>query len=181
LCVKSAVNYYEKPREYSIAGKKIDLLPGFYAHYGTFFNASIDPTIGKMNCNEPAQTDCSSLNYRNISDDTTFNLLDYDTVYIDTSEINNPKISLIYNNQEPTTELDYKVFPNPNDGSFTFYLNKREDIKYITLSDLLGQSIATFTVQDNSTNINLKYLSPGIYILSFTIYDKLCYIKIVIQ
>lgn len=163
------------------AGKKIDLLPGFDAKYGSFLNASIDPTIGKMNCAEPTQTDCSHLNYRSILDDTTFNALDYDTIYIDTSEINNPKISVIQNNQESTTELDYKVYPNPNNGDFTFFINNSEAIKYIYLTDLLGKNLATFAVQDKSININVNYLSQGIYILSFTIYDKLCYIKIVIQ
>ena len=56
------------------------------------------------------------------------------------------------------------IFPNPSTGVFTVnYYGSDDDLKKITIFDLLGNSIKNIELLENSTTLDLSSLPKGIY------------------
>ena len=89
-----------------------------------------------------------------------------------TATLNNRDIN------EPEDNLDVKVFPNPNEGSFTITFNSKfnnSDVKVI-MRDVRGRTIFKKTysdIVDFSENIKLDNTQSGMYFL--TIIDGAIY------
>jgi len=54
------------------------------------------------------------------------------------------------------------VYPNPNNGSFTFELSNVKDKQQLTMFNMLGQSVYTTSIGEGKTQINLNQ-PTGIY------------------
>jgi hypothetical protein len=156
----------DKGRVTFTAGKKIDLLPGFYAHYGTFFNASINPMIKSFNCiSAGVNFECEYYNnlYRNdLDDDTT--LIEYDTLYVDLDTNNNPKTLLFDELINDSNSFNYNVYPNPNNGEFKLVKTHPNNC-IITIYNSIGKLIYNNKVSLNEVTINIIGNPPGIYFL----------------
>ena len=65
-----------------------------------------------------------------------------------------------------------KVYPNPNEGLFNIDIQTKHftenDRLHFTVTDLMGKSYLTrFARSQNSFEINLSDMTPGIYVLNF--------------
>lgn len=75
--------------------------------------------------------------------------------------------------EENESQASYiKVYPNPNNGLFNIDIQSRHfsenDRLHFTVTDLMGKSYLTrFARNQNSFEINLSDLTPGIYVLNF--------------
>lgn len=69
------------------------------------------------------------------------------------------------------------IFPNPNEGVFTLVTDQTPDEVYIT--DLLGKKIYTTKPLNNTTLIEIKTLSPGIYFVNVKRYTITKTIKMI--
>jgi hypothetical protein len=82
------------------------------------------------------------------------------------------------------SNIDFKIFPNPTDNSFTISINltKRSNIK-IDIINILGQKVISENMLDKIGNSDKKIsvidLASGIYIINVTIDDKVSSIKLI--
>jgi trimeric autotransporter adhesin len=63
-----------------------------------------------------------------------------------------------------------KVYPNPNNGSFTVSLNNSDENAQINIYNLLGQNVYTSKLNKGNTVINLNTHTPGMYL--YKVYTK---------
>jgi len=61
-----------------------------------------------------------------------------------------------------------KIFPNPNNGSFTLNYSGKEQLKELKVINMLGKRIQTISLKnfDNSQEINLTILAKGMYFIT---------------
>ena len=67
-------------------------------------------------------------------------------------------------------EVNFTIYPNPATEKLT--LNSAQEIKKITIFNLLGQQIKTFKVNFKSGEINISELKKGIYFLKLKTIDN---------
>ncbi len=85
---------------------------------------------------------------------------------------------------KPTTELNFSVSPNPNDGKFRIELDERQSEKVkIKIYSLEGKFVGQYSIEahEKESNLDLSHLNNGTYILSITLKDAVGRQKIVIQ
>ncbi len=74
-------------------------------------------------------------------------------------------------NQQDGTEL--KVFPNPNDGTFTLtLLSGNAEEATVTISNVLGATVRSFTIPTNKAADVTLHVAPGVYLLSVSVGDE---------
>jgi hypothetical protein len=81
-------------------------------------------------------------------------LIEYKKIITDTKE----------NDNENTTSIN----PNPNNGIFTIDLKAKS---HITISDISGQKMLYFLIDEGKNNIDLTDLADGIYFIKITSND----------
>lgn len=61
-----------------------------------------------------------------------------------------------------------KIFPNPNNGSFTLNYSGQEHLKELQVIDMLGKKVQTISLENfaNSQDINLTALAKGMYFIT---------------
>lgn len=65
---------------------------------------------------------------------------------------------------------DFKFYPNPTNGSIT--LDSKEKIESVVIYDLVGQSVLIKELNTNKSQIDLKGLSKGIYLMQVKINNQ---------
>ena len=126
-----------------IAGKSIRFLPGFHAQPGSWMDAHITTT--NSFCNGQSASIAEQSHEKSISEEEI--------------QPNQQKCIAVKN--------QIKIFPNPNNGSFTVQSSSEDESKLIVIS-LTGQRVfgpADFT---ENVQVQIDHLSKGIY---------LCHIK----
>jgi len=80
-------------------------------------------------------------------------------------------------NQQAT----FQLYPNPNSGSF--HINIEGDApKYaMELTDPLGKSLGTYTLQNGDNTIDCSTLAPGVYLTRFTLGKEKVVKKLVVN
>lgn len=63
----------------------------------------------------------------------------------------------------PGNEVDASLYPNPTNGSFTIRVNNFNDQSYVEIYNAIGQMVVTEKLKSETTEINLKGLSDGLY------------------
>ncbi|MBP8041516.1 MAG: T9SS type A sorting domain-containing protein [Bacteroidales bacterium] len=63
-----------------------------------------------------------------------------------------------------TEELSFTVYPNP--VSATLNINDIEGISQINIVNILGETVATYSVSGNTANLNVSNLQSGIYFVT---------------
>jgi PKD repeat protein len=76
-------------------------------------------------------------------------------------------------------EIGLEVFPNPNSGSFTLRFNSKAPAQ-VTLYNLHGQLVFQ-TEQYANELVQLKPLTPGVYLLKVEVNNKIVVQKMVIE
>lgn len=60
---------------------------------------------------------------------------------------------------------DFKIYPNPNNGSFEIYMTNINVKTEIEILDLNGKVIYKNTISNKNQNINIENISRGVYIV----------------
>lgn len=66
---------------------------------------------------------------------------------------------------------DFKIFPNPNNGQFRIVSSKEKPLGKITLSNILGKTIATWQSSETELEINIMDIGKGLYYIK--VHDNL--------
>ncbi len=64
------------------------------------------------------------------------------------------------------TDLNIRLQPNPNQGSFLLIMDKSQIPAYSYVTDILGKKLMILNLQDEVNAINLMDLTPGIYYIN---------------
>ncbi len=118
------------------AGKKVILKPGFKALAGSKFHAYID---NQLACNTPY------LRTGNTSP----------------TENNDPELK-----QQIIEAFNFKVFPNPNTGNFTVYLEESNQTQTVTILNMLGEKVSQINTLEQKLEINLVSYPKGVYFVN---------------
>lgn len=118
------------------AGKKVILKPGFKALAGSKFHAYID---NQLACNMPY------LRTGNTSP----------------TENNDPELK-----QQIKEAFNFKVFPNPNTGNFTVYLEESNQTQTVTILNMLGEKVSQINTLEQKLEINLVSYPKGVYFVN---------------
>ncbi len=84
-----------------------------------------------------------------------------------------------------TYDIDFEIFPNPNEGSF--YINLGESNFNIvkqsvyTLTDISGKEVQRGQITSLKTKVNCDKLSKGLYILTLTFQNQTLTEKIIVE
>jgi hypothetical protein len=80
------------------------------------------------------------------------------------------------------TVADLKIFPNPNNGTFTVNLNSPDNhLVNISVTNLLGEKIMELnTLTNKDAEIKLNY-APGVYMVTATDESGKYFAKVVIE
>ncbi len=77
---------------------------------------------------------------------------------------------------KPTSDNDFVLYPNPNDGTMTlkYHLNENDNAD-LMLYDIAGRTIRSFQINSKSTvlNIDESELNAGIYYYNLRVNDKI--------
>lgn len=127
-----------------IAGKSIHFLPGFHAYEGSYLYAWI--TDEEAYCNSMLSSDMISA----------------------TTEKSETQIEdQLVQKEEGALEKGVKIYPNPNDGTFTVELSNFEGASSIAITNMMGILIYHSTITgDNVLKPELSGLPNGIYFVT---------------
>ncbi|HEY9082323.1 MAG TPA: T9SS type A sorting domain-containing protein [Vicingaceae bacterium] len=163
-----SVTYKTDPGDYIIqddgditthAKNEIIIKPGFHAQYGSDFHAFI------------YYDDCNGGN-KAVNENTESNH--------QMSNTNNSSITLTPKAMEE--ESLFSVYPNPTDGMF--YINVINNItpqSYIEITNLVGITVYSSLLNNNTTSIDISDQPNGIYLIKLTSNDKMITKKIIKQ
>lgn len=94
------------------------------------------------------------------------------------------KFNLIPFTEVGITELfgsEFNVYPNPNSGSFAIHLENTTNTSVFTLIDVSGKLIHRELLKNQTNQINLRGISPGIYLGTLSNESELKTLKIVVD
>jgi hypothetical protein len=140
------------------AGAAVDIKPGFHAKAGSTFHAFIEP-----------YTPCE------VMGESTPNSNGNEGAYTNLAKEQAPQ-SLDEVNENESVFL----FPNPNQGNFTFSTTSGNPLGTLYVYTLTGQLVHQEVITSSNTVLNLN-LTKGLYILTFENNEKLTSLKMIIQ
>lgn len=91
---------------------------------------------------------------------TAYIYFDYNSPIITNTTIN--EYLQVVSVKELSMELQSKIYPNPNNGSFTIELSTKEK-QTIQLFDITGNSLLSQTIENGKGTIDASHLSAGVY------------------
>ncbi|NNJ89342.1 MAG: T9SS type A sorting domain-containing protein [Eudoraea sp.] len=74
---------------------------------------------------------------------------------------------------------NFKLYPNPVYGDAVYITSDFNDIKIITVYDVLGEVVLTDRISTNT--LNISQLVPGVYVLQVTERQKVMTRKLVVK
>jgi hypothetical protein len=80
-----------------------------------------------------------------------------------------------------TAEVDFTLYPNPNDGNFTVRITGKIEPYTLEIFNAMGVLIGMIDCHDEIVQVNQSDLPAGIYYVKMTITDKIIVKKVVIQ
>ena len=80
-------------------------------------------------------------------------------------------------NPQPTTELEFSIYPNPSNGNINIESDFKEN-SIIQITDLAGNSIKTIHIAKGLNKIQIKNLPSAFYFVKIN--EKVCE-KIVVR
>ena len=149
-----AVNCHSGSTVTFIAGQSITFLPGFHAEPGSLVSAYITTTSSFCG-STPAPI--------------AFNNFNFKSSYIEPE------------NKHISKEKFVKVYPNPNTGRFKVELTNFIDPANISIVNTLGNVVYQASIQNRSSEFELKNLAKGLYFLNICSGNTVKTTKIVIH
>jgi hypothetical protein len=139
-----------------LAGKSIDLLPGFDAKYGSVFTASIDPAL--YTCDGSGQK-----------------------ILVDNPNPSTPNTET--KNLETKKEISFSIIPNPTTGIFTIQFTKEIQANSILqIINSFGSPVYEKKLNSNqSQQIDASSLPPGLYYVRVQSGDKIYTDKVIVE
>jgi hypothetical protein len=145
----------------------IVLRPGFKAEAGSRFIASSKPCIRGCNTTYSATLHMSDSSYNK---DTPILSTDKNRKSNTSHRVEDEETNIVYN--------DIRIFPNPNNGSFT--IGSNEAIQQIEVYNLLGQVVYKADNPDDKT-IQLPADTKGVFFVRITTQTECVTKKILVQ
>lgn len=68
-------------------------------------------------------------------------------------------------NNKPSTKMDMKAYPNPNNGHFDVVLSSLQENTVLELYDMTGRKVHSQTAKSENNQIDVSSLNTGAYIL----------------
>jgi len=85
-------------------------------------------------------------------------------------------------NVNELSKLNFKVYPNPNNGTFTISLDNEDNTNYtIDLTDLSGRTVYSNDLSETQLTINVAGLANGSYILHLSGNDVIISEQVIVQ
>lgn len=141
------------------AGEKIRLLPGFHAKSGSYFRAAINENLA---CGSFQRMNTDSIDEEYLSYDIKIGDFD-EEYYIDTIAMKNNDVRY----SDLNTSSDIRIFPNPNNGSFTLSLISENNLPSdIFVYDALGKIVyREKDIVSSTLTIDISEHAAGIYLV----------------
>lgn len=141
-----------------IAGQSITFLPGFHAEAGSYVDAHIT-TDGSF-CDQLPQA----------------------IVAVSGSDAKTQQKSDPVNDElNIDTKAQIKVYPNPNNGSFTVELDHYSYPAKLMLHDTSGRIVLNCDLTEKSTDIDLQKVKQGMYLMQVFDQNQRCVQKLIIN
>lgn len=171
----------------------VDLISPFFCKNGSFL-ITFDDNATAFDCNSTEENEVyqpenllSVFNGENSKG--TWSLMYADTGAGDTGTLNSWSIEICETTLIPIDVVaasidDFKVFPNPNTGEFTFKLAPISNEVYVEVFDVRGRRVYTENFINReliNETINLHQVKSGLYILKVTDGSKQVAKKIIIK
>jgi len=81
-------------------------------------------------------------------------------------------------------EMDFTIYPNPNNGKYTLAITTSENLienALMEIFSLVGNKVYSQAITTSITNIDVSALTKGIYMIKFSYNNKVESKKLVIQ
>jgi PKD repeat protein len=90
------------------------------------------------------------------------------------------EVSIALGISNTVRQLGFKIYPNPNSGSFTIEKAKNKEIATIEITNQIGQILHKAELSDHLNTIDLN-LNNGVYLIRMTIGENSLYERIVVN
>lgn len=84
-------------------------------------------------------------------------------------------------NVDAETTAFVKVYPNPSNGTFNIEMLDKTAGAFVTLSNMMGEVVSKFSLENGNTNYTFNNLPVGIYVLEVSSEGKIERKKVVIE
>jgi hypothetical protein len=152
-----------------MAKNLVHLLPGFEAHAGAEFHATINTSLKGMDCstpNEASVSDCSGLinQWKSVTTNDTISQEALQSM-LEAYEKQESPTSIIQ--KENVNFFDYAIIPNPNNGNFTITIiniaDEHINSSKITVYDAIGNIVKKTEITNEPVRIDISTYPKGLY------------------
>jgi len=84
-------------------------------------------------------------------------------------------------NENEINEVDFTIFPNPNDGNFTIRISGYKESYTLQIFNAMGLNIGEINCNEETVHISKSELSAGLYYVKMTSNDKIIVKKVIVQ
>jgi len=84
-------------------------------------------------------------------------------------------------NENEKTEVDFTIFPNPNDGNFTIKIAGYKESYTLQIFNAMGLNVGEINCKEEIVHISKSELSAGLYYVKMTSKEKILVKKVVVQ
>ncbi len=149
-----------------MAKNLVHLLPGFEAHEGVEFHATINTSLNGMDCttsNQASVSDCSYLIPQELRSMTTSNTNPQQTIQTIAEVFEKQKSNIATIQKE--SDADYAIVPNPNNGVFSIISTNTSDqqANKIIIYDAMGNIIKKTETMNEAIPIDISTQAKGLY------------------
>jgi hypothetical protein len=84
-------------------------------------------------------------------------------------------------NENEIKDVDFTIFPNPNDGNFTVKIEGKIESYTLQIFNAMGLNIGEVDCNEEVVHINKSDLPAGLYYVKMTLSDKIIVKKVMVQ
>ncbi|MDR0207385.1 MAG: T9SS type A sorting domain-containing protein [Bacteroidales bacterium] len=84
-------------------------------------------------------------------------------------------------NENEINEVDFTIFPNPNDGNFTIRILGLKESYTLQIFNAMGLNVGEINCNEETVHVNKSELSAGLYYVKMIANEKILVKKVVVQ